>query len=330
MNPLEPLRYLSAADVEAAMPDLPERLRLAEQTMVALIEDAELPPKIGVHPEAAGSFAHAMPASLRSSNHAPALLGIKWILGFPTNNSAGLPALHGLVVLNDATTGAPRAILDAGPITAQRTAAISGVAISRFAPPLEGRSPRAALIGAGKQGHSHLPVLGHALPGVDLRLFDRHADRTESLVHDAEKTAGIGSVIVAGSAQEAIADADVVVTAAPLNSTHQIMTEDWLAPDNLVVPIDYSTYCHADVARNAALFLVDERGQFLANRDAGEFDGYPDPTATLGEAIRDGIERPAKGRVVVSHLGVGLADVIFGDAILAAAEARGIGTILPA
>ena len=60
-----PLRYLSAADVTAAMPPVAERLRLAEQTMTALVADAELPPKIGVHPRPAGSFAHAMPAHLR-------------------------------------------------------------------------------------------------------------------------------------------------------------------------------------------------------------------------------------------------------------------------
>ena len=86
--------------------------------------------------------------------------------------------------------------------------------------------------------------------------------------------------------------------------------------------------CAASVAREAALFLVDERAQFLANRDAGQFDGYPDPGATLGEAILAGMERPASGRVVVTHLGVGLADVVFADAIVRRAEAAGIGTLL--
>ena len=73
----------------------------------------------------------------------------------------------------------------------------------------------------------------------------------------------------------------------------------------------------------AALFLVDQREQFLANREAGDFDGYPDPTATLGEAILAGTARPAAGRVVVTHLGVGLADLVFGDAILERAEDAG-------
>jgi hypothetical protein len=65
-----PIRYLTAADVSAAMPPVPERLRLAERTMTALVGDAELPPKIGVHPRPAGSFAHAMPAALRPATTA--------------------------------------------------------------------------------------------------------------------------------------------------------------------------------------------------------------------------------------------------------------------
>ena len=96
-----------------------------------------------------------------------------------------------------------------------------------------------------------------------------------------------------------------------------------------MVAVDYATMVAAEVARDAALFVVDDRGQFLANRDTGQFDGYPDPATTLGEAIKDGTPRPAAGRVLVTHLGVGLADVIFGDAILRRAAAAGLGVILP-
>lgn len=315
------------------MPDLGERLHLAAQTMRALAGatgQAELPAKIGVHPRPDGSFVHAMPAYLRG--HDPAgtddLLGMKWVAGFATNNVAGLAAIHALVILNDPTTGVPAAILDGGPITAYRTAAVSGVAIGHYAPIVVGRSTRAALIGAGVQGRSHLPVLGHVLPGVELALYDRHPERAAALATEARATVGIASVRVAADARTAIRDADVVVTAASFGSIRQVMTEDWLDDDSLIVPVDYATYCAADVARNAALFLVDERGQFAANRSAGLFEDYPDPAGTLGEALAGNWPRPPAGRVVVSHLGVGLADVIFGDAILRRAEALGLGTIL--
>jgi len=324
------LRYLSADDVVAAMPPLDERLGLAERTMVALVADAELPPKIAIHPRPADSFGHAMPAVLRGANPdgSDDLVGMKWIAGFPANRSVGLPALHGLVLILDPQTGQPAAILDAGPITAERTAAISGVAIARFAPRVAGRAPRAALIGAGVQARHHLPVLGRVLPGVELQLYDRHPDRAEALADVARATDGIAAAESAAEARDAIRDADVVVTAASFGPVRQVMTSDWLAPDALVVPVDYATYCAADVAAGAALFLVDQREQFLANRDAGNFDGYPDPMSTLGEAIVAGTERPASGRVVVTHLGVGLADLVFGAAVLERAVDRGLGTVL--
>jgi len=327
---LPPLLYLTAAEVSAAMPDLDERLRLATMTLTALVSDAELPPKIGVHPRPAGSFVHAMPAYLRgrdAEGHAD-LLGMKWVAGFGSNNLAGLPAINAVVILNDAETGLPSAILDGGPITAMRTAAVSGVAIERFAPAVTGRPVRAALIGAGVQGRSHLAVLGRVLPEVALTLFDRHPERAEALAETAGSTEGIGSVRVAGDARDAVRDADVVVTAASFGPVRQVMTADWLTDDALVVPVDYATYLAAEVARDASLFLVDDRGQFLANRDAGLFDGYPDPAATLGETLVAGTPRPAAGRVVATHLGVGLADVVFGAAIARRAETLGIGTRL--
>ena len=325
-----PLRYLDAADVLAAMPELDERLALAERTLTALVADAELPPKIGVHPRPAGAFAHAMPAHLRGADPAGRddLLGMKWVAGFGTNNERGLPAIHAVVILNNAETGVPIAFLDGGPITALRTAAVSGVAIRRFAPTVGGRTPRAALIGAGVQGRSHLAVLGGVLPGVGLTLFDRHPERSATLAEAAGATPGIDAVAIAPDARSAVRDADVVVTAASFGPVRQVMTSDWLAPDALVIPVDYATYCAAEVAETAALFLVDDRAQFLANRDAGAFDGYPDPAATIGEALLAGTSRPAAGRVVATHLGVGLADVVFGTAILARAEALGLGTVL--
>src|SRR5206468_3218852 len=163
-------------DVLAAMPDLDERLALAERTLTALVADAELPPKIGVHPRPAGSFAHAMPAHLRGADPAGRddQLGMKWVAGFATNNELGLPAIS-----------------------------------------------------------------------------------------------GIGEVTVASDAHAAVRNADVVVTAASFGPVRQVMTGDWLAPNALVVPVDYATYCAAEVAETAALFIVDDRGQFLANRDAG-------------------------------------------------------------
>jgi len=167
------------------------------------------------------------------------------------------------------------------------------------------------------------------LPRSTLHIHDRHPDRAAALADVASATSGIGEVVVHATAREAIEGAEVVITAASFASPaeQQSMTNDWLQPHATVIPVDYATFCSAEVARGAALFLVDHREQFRANRDAGNFEGYPDPGATLGEAILARTPRPS-GRVVVTHLGVGLADLVFADVIVRAAIAGGHGTTL--
>lgn len=333
-----PLRYLSEADVSAAMPDVEERLALAERTMVALIDSAELPPKIGVHPRAVGSFAHAMPALLRGSaaSDSADLLGMKWVVGFPSNVAAGLPAVHGTTILSDARSGQPVAIIDAGALTAQRTAAVSGLAIRRWGPrpvqgPVSSGGVTVALIGAGAQARSHLPVIAHLLPGAAVVLCDRDAQRLEALAREIAAAdsglGGLGDVRVSSDPVEAVAGADVVLTLVSFGPGRQAIPAAAFAPGATIVAVDYDMCVPAALAASASLFLVDHREQYLANRTEATFVGYPGSVATIGEAIRDGTQRPA-GRVLITHLGVGLADVIFGDAVLRFAEVRGIGTIL--
>ena len=314
------------------MPAVEERLELASRTMVALVDDAELPPKIGVHPRPNESFAHAMPAWMRgeAGDGSGDLLGMKWVVGFPANASAGIPAIHGSIILSDARTGLPLAIMDAGAITAQRTAAVSGVAIQRWGP-TPAASTTVAIVGAGVQARSHLPVVAHLLRGADVLLCDRDPVRLESL--GDELRAGrhaaddLGDVRTEADARVVVDSADLVLTLVSFGPDRQSIPEQAFRPDATVVAIDYDMCVPAHLARSAALFLTDDRDQFLANRTAATFTDYPDPTAMIGEAVAADTPRPA-GRVLISHLGVGLADVVFGDAILRAAEARDIGTIL--
>ncbi len=314
------LRYLSAAEIDACLPATDERLELAAQALSALGHgSAEMPPKIGVHPRP-GALLHAMPAWMRDGD----LLGMKWIAVFPANRSHGLPAINGLIVLNDAETGLPTWIMDAARITAVRTATVSGVAIRLFASP---SVSRVALLGGGVQAHSHAELLRDLLPDAEAVVFDPHADRAQ-LVVDAHVAAG-GRASAAASARDAAAGAEVVITVAGMGGQRQQMATDWIAPGALVVAVDFATYAPATLAHEAAHFVVDDRKQFLAYRDAGYFDGYPDPDSTLGEVLDAGEPEPRTGApVLVTHLGVGLADVLFADAVARRATAAGAGTEL--
>ena len=319
------LLHLSGAEVIAALPPMAERLALAERALRSLDGSAQLPAKIGVHPRPHASWAHAMPAWVPGSDEDPSsdLLGVKFVSGFPANATLGLPALHATLLLCDAATGRPRAVLDAGPITAARTAAISGVAVAAWGP--REAAPTVAVVGAGIQGQAHAEVLATVLPGSHLRIHDRAAERAEDLARYA-RALPFASVTTGDTAVGAIRGADVVITMISFGPERQTLPADAFRDAGLVVTVDYDMCLPAASAREAGTFLVDETGQFLANRATGIFEGYPDPSGMIGEHL----DRPRpSGQVVVVHLGTGVADLVFGDAVLRTAESMGLGTPLP-
>jgi len=321
---MPPLRYLPSAELERCLPDVETRVELASAALAALSRgDSEMPAKIGVHPRP-GALLHAMPAWLKDGD----LVGMKWVSAYPNNNARGVPATNALVVLNDADTGLATWIMDGSRITAVRTAAVSGVALRLLRPE---RIDRIAIIGAGIQARSHLEVIATIVPGAEVVINDVHPERAAALVDAVEKEYGLAASAV-DDARAAVASAQVVMTMARMGSLRQAMTPDWLSSGTLVIAVDFATYASADLARAVRLFAVDDRDQFFAYRAAGSFDDYPDPTTTLGDLIDNpagaapagGDDRPT----LVNHLGVGLADVVFADAIARHALAQGFGVEL--
>lgn len=327
----QPLRYLSAADVNAAMPAIEERITLARRSLVALVDSAELPPKLGVHPRQPAAHSAAMPALLREADQSGRqdLLGVKWVTAFPGNRAAGKPAVSALVVLNDPMSGESIAILDGAPITAQRTAAVSAVALREWWPLLE-RPARVALVGAGVQGASHIEAVACVAPRSVLTIADRHAQRASELADRARASGAFENVRATTDADEAVAESDVVLTMVSFGEHRQGVAADAFATAQLIVAVDYDMCVPAAVVAGARQFLVDDIGQFEATRTETVFAGYPHPDASIGQALVAAPPAPdGRGPIVVNHLGVGLADVVFADAIVRRAAQLGVGTILP-
>jgi alanine dehydrogenase len=305
------LLYLSRAEVAALLPEVAEQLDLVERTYRDLAEGrVELPPKPGVHPRK-DSFIHAMPAYLRD----PDVVALKWVAGYPANKERGLPYITGLVVLNDAETGLPLAVMDGAEITAARTAAASGVCVRRFAP--EGWR-KAAILGCGEQGRFHARLLGELNPEVRIRAYDPHPERIAEMPGPVEPATG---------AREALEGAEVVVSAGPIvEDPDPPIRLDWLADRWLTLPIDFDSYFHAEAIAAADLFLVDDVDQFEYYRSLGHFGGWPAPAGTVGGRLSgDGGEQ----RVACCNLGIGALDAAFAALILERARERGIGTELP-
>jgi ornithine cyclodeaminase/alanine dehydrogenase-like protein (mu-crystallin family) len=305
------LLYLSRDEVSGLLPEVAEQLDLVERTYRDLAEGGvELPPKPGVHPRK-DSFIHAMPAYLRDAD----VVALKWVAGYPANKERGLPYITGLVVLNDAETGIPLAVMDGAEITAARTAAASGVCVRRFAP--EGWR-KAAILGCGEQGRFHARLLGELNPEVRIRAYDPHPERIAEMPGRVEPATG---------AREALEGAEVVVSAGPIvEDPDPPIRPDWLADRWLALPIDFDFYFHAEAIAAADLFLVDDVGQFEYYRSLGHFGGWPEPAGTVGDRLSGG---GGEQRVACCNLGVGALDAAFAALVLERARERGVGTELP-
>ncbi|HEV3408030.1 MAG TPA: hypothetical protein VG079_05020 [Gaiellaceae bacterium] len=293
------------------LPDVPEQLALVEATYRAVAAGrAELPPKPGIHPRP-DAFIHAMPAYLQDDDVA----ALKWVAGYPQNKDRGLPYISGLITVNDAETGVPVSVMDGAEITAARTAAATGVCVRRWAPD---EWSEAAILGCGEQGVFHSRLLNSLRAGVQIRAYDPHRERVERLV---------GSVVAVEEPAQAVAGADVVVTAGPIVEDPQPpITPEWLGERWLVAPIDFDFYFRPETIEAAELFLVDDVEQFEYYRSLGHFQGWPRPHGTVGEALADD-GRPRQ--VACVNLGIGALDAAFAKRVLDAARERGAGVELP-
>jgi alanine dehydrogenase len=89
---------------------------------------------------------------------------------FPGNNARfGLPTIQGVIVVFDAESGAPLAILDSIDITLKRTAAASAVAAKHLA---RKESSVATICGCGQQGRAQLRAVLLILPLTKIYAFD--------------------------------------------------------------------------------------------------------------------------------------------------------------
>src|SRR5579883_2009722 len=107
MAPATELLYLSSQAIEETNTPLGEVQQAIEQVFLAKARgDTTLVAKSGFR-AGKGAFFHAMPAAVSD----PPLAGLKWVSVGNENAALGLPSIAAIVVLNDAVTGLPLAVL---------------------------------------------------------------------------------------------------------------------------------------------------------------------------------------------------------------------------
>jgi ornithine cyclodeaminase len=315
------VRILDEHDVRRLLP-MAECIDVMADALASLARD-ELhnPLRFVVRPPGEQTLMGLMPA--HRSAPSP-LYSLKTVVIAPGNAARGLDLHQGFVALFDGETGETRALMNAGGITAVRTAAVSGVATRLLA---REDSRTLAILGAGIQAKAHLEAMRA------VRDFDRVLvwSRTPGRARELE------GVEEAATAEAAVRDADVVVTAT--SAPEPILSHAWLKEGAHINAAGSSipTTRELDTATMAAASLFVDRRESTLN-EAGDYlfpmrEGAIGPEhirGELGEILIGSVPgRTSESELTVfKSLGLAVEDLAAAEYILGRAEAENAGTVV--
>ncbi|MFK7905505.1 MAG: ornithine cyclodeaminase family protein [Chitinophagales bacterium] len=151
----------------------------------------------------------------------PSSFGTKMVSVFPDNVNRSLPAIQGLMVLNDAETGEALAILDAGTLTALRTAAIGAVSVKYLG---KKEVTSLGIVGTGRQGIEQAVFASKVRNIQNIWLYNRSIERLQKAKTELQKRLPNVKIHLAANTTELLQNVEVVVTAT--NSEMPVLPND--------------------------------------------------------------------------------------------------------
>ena len=267
-----------------------------------------------------------MPARLGATGER----GAKVVSVFGGNRARGLPSINGVILMLDDETGLPAALMDAGELTAIRTAAAAGLA-ARLLSRAECRV--LAIFGAGVQAPRQIEAIRAVRPIQEVRVVSKGG---ESAARLAASLDGVEARVVNDPAV-AVDGADIVVAVTtsrtPVFDGTGLPTGTHVSGSGSFLP-DHQEVGSEVVTR--ARVVVEEREAAL--EEAGDLiipiqEGLVTPDvidADLGEIVNGDAPGGSAGHDLTFFKSVGTAvqDVAIGGVVMRRAEEAGVGTVV--
>jgi len=271
----------------------------------------------------------ALPAQLGGESP---ILGMKWISSFPKNINRGLDRASAVIVLNDADTGRPRAILEGSAISAVRTAASAALASKAMSG--MGAVACCGIVGCGRINFEIVRFLQSVQSGLSsLILYDTAPGRAESFTAKCKRTWPNLAVTISNSIADLASNTRLISFATTAATPHvadvsiflpgslilhislrDLAPQVVLACDNVVDDVDH--VCREDTSVHLAEKCIRTKG-FIR--------------CTLGEILtgRAKARVANDGVVVFSPFGLGLLDLAVAAFVLDRVSATGGGYAVP-
>src|SRR5882724_5609715 len=248
------------------------------------------PVRSGITVEPPGGFFFMMPAFSEG-------LGVKIVTFYPANAERRIPTHMATIFLVDPQTGTPLAVMDGRLITEMRTAAVSAVATKLLAP---ADAKVLAILGSGVQARSHLQALRLVGDFPEVRVWSP----TPAHAQEFAKETGAKAM----SAEAAVRDADIVVTAT--SSQSPVLKGSWLKPGSHVNAIGA---CRPDwrelddEAMENVVFVDSREG---ATKESGDVIlSNAKIYAEIGEALAGNVPSRGKETTIFKSLGMAVEDI---------------------
>ena len=255
-------------------------------------------------PLSEGRLFGVMPGALGAHE----VFGAKILSVFKDNVARGKQSHQGVVLLFDPDGGEPVCLLDAGEITAIRTAAASAVATDALAAK---HAKRLTILGTGEQAVTHARAIAKVRELETLVVWGRSAERAKTLADKIAPELGI-EIVVAPTARVAVVDADIVCTVT--SAVEPILEGKWLRP-GAHINIVGSSYAgpvevdHEVVTRTR--FFVDSRegvlaqgAEFLNAKKAG-LVGDDHIAGEIGEVLAGRVEGRRSADEITAYKSLG-------------------------
>lgn len=281
-----------------------------------------------------------MPGFLAGAN----TLGAKIVSVFPENSMDGTPPIQGAILLLDADTGTPKALLDGTRLTEIRTAAASGLATELLA---DDSADILTVFGAGAQGRAHIEILMATRCLSEVRILSKSTETAEALAAELRDRgdlmpnkglAGLPRIMAIGDPHEALDGASLVV-AATTSTTPVFDSRDLevgahvnavgsYRPDMQEIDADLVKSARVVVDQREAIW--EEAGDLIIPREAGLIEEEV-VDAELGEIV-NGDAPPGRGKfsfTLFKSVGNAAQDVAIAETVLNRAEEMGLGSSVP-
>ena len=268
--------------------------------------------------------------------------GTKIINSNPNNIYSGLPRANGVTLLFEKESVRVSCIMDAGYISALRTAAVSvlsaqvlqGVAIERV-----------GIVGAGVLGSAHISLISKMLNTVtEVAVYDIDLPRAEQLCETIRTSLGrMLNITITDSPQAAISNSHLVVTTTTTRTPY--IGYHWLMPGTILVNVSLDDVMPEVVHKCDLLFVDDWK---LVKNDShrllgkmyrgGQLVGPRDETCNgarrLDAEIGDVLTGKHPGRrhmneiIVVNPFGLSIEDIAVATEVYLVAMRNGLGVRL--